>query len=214
MRCEKDVQKKIEDARDKINYAKDEMIHLWCECWNKNQDPSECNFLQDIPKDLFGKFFYYNYKYVRYKAEKNKRKNFRFKFFFVGSLLLAAGIPLIASVISYVGNLNWKSVLLYVGLLEIFVIVTSVVIKKIIDIKKYQEAWARYSMQRYLAEKEMFLYINKMEPYRWEERNQIFALRVIEVWGENENKFVNNIENKEKELADALEHLLQILPKK
>ena len=49
---------------------------------------------------------------------------------------------------------------------------------------------------------EMLRFVNNMHPYNHSKCEEIFAERIIEIWDNNEDKFVHNMENKEKGVMD------------
>lgn len=48
----------------------------------------------------------------------------------------------------------------------------------------------------------MLRFVNNMHPYNHSKCEEIFAERIIEIWDNNEDKFVHNMENKEKGVMD------------
>lgn len=85
----------------------------------------------------------------------------------------------------------------------------SAVVSKYVDIKKYQETWVRHSTHRQKLEREMLLYTQALEPYTAQciNRKETFMENVIEILSENQSKFANNMETKEKTLMDIANYI-------
>ena len=59
-----------------------------------------------------------------------------------------------------------------------------------------------------MMEMEMLRFISKIAPYDDNTGNkELFMKRVLEIWNRNQDKFVHNMENKEKELTDIYSFL-------
>ena len=182
--CQKKAEKQLEEQKDNI-------FEKWEELWKKDIG-------DDIENDLFLQLFLKNYDYVKYKIKINKRKNFLFKYLFLFLLIMP--------VFNYVRftkcgtSVNSLEFNIVVG--NSVVLVLSVLlcnwISKLLDIKKYQETWARHSQHKFKIDTEMLLYVCNMKPYNNSGKKvDIFKERVIKIWDGNHKKFVNNMENKE-----------------
>ena len=79
--------------------------------------------------------------------------------------------------------------LIVTGTGVVFLIVTllsAVLIVKWIDVKKYQETWARHSLHKYLLEQEMLRFILNIENYNRVDKKRIFVVAVQKIWEENQ----------------------------
>lgn len=95
----------------------------------------------------------------------------------------------------------------FIGVCIILAIWLSAVISKWIDIKKYQETWGRHSTHVQRMENEMLTFYYGFSPYDVPDRKDIFIKNMQKIWAGNQDKFRDNIENKEKELMDTAQHL-------
>lgn len=186
--CWKKEEKELEEQKEEI-YTR------WKIQWEK--DIKNLDGLK-----VFTQLFEKNYVYVKYKIKSNKRKNFLFKKLFLSLLAL---FPLGYIIFSLWNVLSGKtSVNTIVAVGNCFIVLLTIVlcnwVAKLLDIKKYQETWARHSQHKFKIDMEMLLYVCKMKPYNLKEKEvnvKTFTERVTEIWNGNHKKFVKNMETKE-----------------
>lgn len=181
---------------------REKILQIWENEWNE----------RDAPRGVFYDVFEEAYSETVKKVGKNKRWNFAGKvaFFallivsFIASAIVFCSIwPLFWSGVTQDGIEKTKMIVVPVAALFIAWLVS-----KWLDIKKYQETWARHEKNRYLMEQEMILYIYQLEPYHGENCSGVFMERVLGIWGRNQKKFSDNMENKEIPLTNPLKTLL------
>ena len=75
---------------------------------------------------------------------------------------------------------------------------------KSIEVRKYQETWARHQNAFFLMQSEMVKYCNHLSPYDkpGDDIDKLFMERIMAVLEINNSKFVANMENKEMQLSD------------
>ena len=84
-----------------------------------------------------------------------------------------------------------------------------------IDIKKYQETWARHYNHLYRLQREMMRYLYGLDEYKVAQENtqgmanQAFMKKFFEIEDENAKKFVENMENKEIKITEGLRGILK-----
>lgn len=193
-----DNQEKRKELRQKLETSKDKILPKWEVVWESDQD-------NNIIYDFFKELFINTYKYVKISEKSNKDNNKHLKILFLRVLIFGYAVYLLLLVTSrkHITLLN----LLDNGVILIIVIFVNSIISKWIDIKKYQETWARHSWNLYMMEKEMTLYTLKMDPYNDINKKEAFIKKIFTIWDENENKFVHNMSDKEKELMDVFNKL-------
>lgn len=185
-------------AKEKLEEEKEWLLQEWENEWKrlpmlKNKEYNE----------HFGNLFKGTYEYVQYKREINKFKNFLWKGFFLIVLFAGLFIGLISGLHFFIPEGNNLAVTGR-GVLYLAVVFSLVfLISKWIDIKKYQETWARHSQHHYLLEQELLKFIFDLEPYGGGNKKEKFIESVQRIWEGNQKKFTENMTNKEKELTDV-----------
>ena len=155
-------------------------------------------------QELFEKLFETNYKYIKNKVQYNKIKNFQRKYLFVGILLAGIVLYIVFAIYNLFNGESQGKILIENGVVFVLTGLLCVVVSKILDIKKYQETWVRHSRHQYLLEKEMIKYVCRLSPYGDINRNEEFIKNSLKIWEGNHQKFVENMENKEKNLMEGL----------
>lgn len=147
--------------------------------------------------------------------KKNRSKNFIFKFLYIAVMILTLG----GFVVSFIFNIRDGEVLSYElaenSILLITIILALNIISKWLDIKKYQETWARHYNHLYRLRKEMMRYLYCLDEYKVTKENtqkmvnHTFAKKFFEIEDENAKKFVENMENKETKITEGLRGILK-----
>jgi len=205
------------------------LLQQWIDEWDYNIG----NVVPTI-KDEFIK----SYRDAAIKAEKNRKMNFACKGLFWSWLILVMCVQILylgliiyqfslftskanALFATSVSNATEKIEMLKIPLeptiiaaIEAVLLITGVVgalaISKRADIRKYQETWARHARAVELMNIEMIKYINCISPYSDTENNEeLFASAMMELRKENIEKFVANLETKEKDLFSDAVNLLK-----
>lgn len=187
--------------------VKSDILDLWKRKWKKAARNNTCE--QMMIQMKFMELFFYVYRSVHSKSELNKLKNFKYKstYLFI-CIIEAIGLPLGILFILFLllgknQNIAIESivkVLLGSGILFTGVTVFSKIAAKWIAVAKYQETWARHSRQRQKMEREILLYLTDMNPYDDNDRNNVFIYRMLQIWDRNQEKFADNLENREEGL--------------
>lgn len=199
----------------------DEIYEKWKIKWKEERYYKE---------DYFYPLFIENYNYISGKIAHNRKMNFRTKKAFIATIMIfPLSIMFILGLKGIVGfydfidsqdkvekikeflnafsaDLNLENVVSSGALLIIFVILASI-IAKWVDIKKYQETWVRHEDHKYKLDREMFKYVQEINPYSGSKKQVIFVDNVLKIWNENQEKFIRNMEEREKPLTDILEYL-------
>lgn len=197
-----------EDKEKSRNLENDkhELLELWEREWENCSDIEN-----DYYNSYFVKLFKDNYEFVKSKTEINKIKNFFGKKVFLVIIIIGV-IGYLISILQLFDKVN--NGLVAVGestfcLIAVY-LVASVAVKWM-DVKKYQETWARHSKHKYQVEQEMMKFILQMNPYEKEGRKREFVKRIGDIWGANQKKFNDNMNNKEKKLNDFLHNIKDFL---
>lgn len=174
--------------------TKKELLDLWSRKWNMSQTEE---------KKYFCKLLHCTYGWIKCNAKVHRKKNFIAKFLFLAvSLLGFSGYGTF-----FIWNILKDSnsaviTLLENGILLLLIIGFSRILTKWIDVKKYQETWARHSTHQFLLEKEMLQYIFDLEPYDSDEKDKTFMTRFLAIEAMNQEKFAQNMETGESKIED------------
>lgn len=192
---------------------------------NHNEDQGNGN--HENKKMNIGFIIRVNYDFFMTKAKENSKKNFEMKNCLIWSTRFGILIMLVLSLVLLLhpyltlNNTNtWKlwifsvklpteiettqalgTMAFWMVLLAAWVYTT---VKKI-EIYKPQETWARHRRTLYRMQVEMIKYCECLEPYNVADRDivdRLFTLRMLSIFDNNINKFVDNMENKEASLSD------------
>lgn len=185
------------------------IFDAWYDMWEKTANSREMNFTR-----FFRSIYFETYR----KMELNKHKNFFYKFLYIGMLILA----LVIYIVLFVFNLSQSGETIYSlienGFILAFFVLTMVIIVKWLDIKKYQETWARHQQHICLLQKEMLYYIYGIGAYAKDsvDDNKVFMESILEIENKNIMKFVDNMENKEAKLGENFKDIIHnaIFPSK
>lgn len=180
----------LEKAEQKLENQKDKIYENWTCVWKRDLG-------NPTVTDDFTELFLANYEYVKLKAKHNKDKNFFYKYLFLGVLVVA----LICYGVFFIWNLLFGTskieAVLENGIILLLAVFLCNWVSKWLDIRKYQETWARHSQHKFKIDMEMLLYVCGMEPYNSGDTVDTFKRRITEIWNGNHKKFVKNMETKE-----------------
>lgn len=200
------LNKKRIKVKEELQIKKEKLFEEWKKLWEME--------IGNNKLDTFFSLFSSVYWYVWYSKEINKYKNFRMKrvFLFIPIVgVLMCFTCFVRNILcegnSQLSDLMENSLLIISLILLIFF---GIIISKWLDIKKYQETWARHSWHLHMMEVEMLRFIDHFEPYNNVDSRITFAERIIKIWDMNEEKFVHNMEDKEKGLMDIYSELQKL----
>lgn len=198
--------KDLQLAEEELENFKTEIFTKWKEMWGEQiiENTGVISLSMKEGQELFEKLFETNYKYIKNKVQYNKIKNFQRKYLFVGILLAGIVLYIVFAIYNLFNGESQGKILIENGVVFVLTGLLCVVVSKILDIKKYQETWVRHSRHQYLLEKEMIKYVCRLSPYGDINRNEEFIKNSLKIWEGNHQKFVENMENKEKNLMEGL----------
>lgn len=175
---------------------KKSLLKHWEEKWKSEEGEHELNVFFEFYKEV--------YQSVERKNESNKEDNYWYKTWFL--LILITGFAFYMWFLIYSFR-QGQSSLASLGFVLMAFIWLETIISKWLDIKKYQETWARHSWNLHMMKREMLCFISQIEPYGNVADKRIFVKRIVEIWDKNQEKFVHNMEEKEKGLMDVFENI-------
>lgn len=208
------------DKGNKITLAKcyDDVFQEWKRKWNGDDIFDEDRLFVDV--------FCASYNFTKTKIEKNAKLNFNkkdwFKLVLEGYALLQAFLLVVA----FLAHMNLKSfpftakqfsiantitieLILFVLVMTILLIIT-----KEINVRKYQETWARHEFALYQYRQAMMDYL---DAYVDNDNNDVaktkFKQKIYRIMRENEEKFTNNMESKEKGMMEDIESIIGSIKK-
>ena len=155
-----------------------------------------------------------NYKIFADGATRNQKNNFAEK---DGILDSVKGVVAFQAVIGVVGGIFYKLEYIDFSIFLTFFLAAAALLsivlyakEKHIGVHKYQETWVRYRNSLSKIQMEMVRYSQELAPYDvqdGDERDMTFKIRFMEIMNENNEKFVDNMENKEMSLSDLPDKL-------
>lgn len=188
-------------AKKDSNALKERLLIKWEKRWKEEEGAEELN--------SFFELFKTTYQYALYGKKYNKAKNIDYKKMFLGIMAIGLVFYLFFCLKSlWLADDAALSLVKGGGSLLILVWLCSIV-SKWVDIKKYQETWARHSWHLHAMNREMLKFICNIEPYDNGDRKVVFAKNILEIWDKNQEKFVHNMEEKEKGLMEAFSQISQ-----
>lgn len=189
-----------ENETKKNNY-----LRMWKKKWLIHQSSFDASF---IP------IFTNVYIETDVKCGSNKTKNIITKIIY----LLIAPLFLIALIILYVlYRMKIESarfIIIDVALVFVVFVIIIYLVSKWMDIKKYQETWARHYFHHHLLNHEIIQYVYELGDYSNKndfDSKYIFINRFLAIENLNMEKFVANLENKEIRIGDWPELLKRII---
>lgn len=188
---------------EKKRIYQNDILENWKKAWEEQNG-------DDYIKGLVSEIF----ETVVEKEEDNKCKNIGFKLCFLGIHGIALFVTLVTEIFFACKGYSWSKIF---GILAFYIVIAvwgSAVVSKWIDIKKYQETWARHSRHHHEMEREMLLFCYGLPPYeRLKTAKETFINNMLRIWSDNQERFNVNMEMKEKKLTeDFMEHITA-LPK-
>lgn len=147
-----------------------------------------------------------NYKFFQEAAKHNSSKNFSEKGKIVKRVKISALLMGLLSLYIFVckKDIDFTSFLPLLAIICILLAAYLYASVKSIEVRKYQETWARHQNAFFLMQSEMVKYCNHLSPYDkpGNDINELFMERIMAVLEINNSKFVANMENKEMQLSD------------
>lgn len=182
--------------------------HQWATAWKgKNEKESE-------DYQLFFDTFKTAYKEGKSGKKRNKDKNFLVKWYFVWLLfgLLIIQIRLFFWFLEQMtdAQLSGGDILAFEASFLILLLLASITFSKVLDIKKYQETWARHTRYHVFREQEMMQFIMKTGDYYGLDQNAIrrkFIHNIMKIERDNIEKFCTNMEEKEIRMTEDFDKL-------
>lgn len=133
-----------------------DLLERWQRKWNSLQGAGDSGFA-----DMFIKV----YKETAIKGIINKNKNFVFKFLFIGIMMFF----LLSFTLYGIWNVRNNEMILNGmvenGFLLLIFLLALLIIAKWLDVKKYQETWARHYYHKFLLDYEISLFLNRLDIY-------------------------------------------------
>lgn len=200
--------KAYQDALERDTF----LFTKWLEKWEEDTKGGE-----NMPS--FTQSFKESYETAFIGAARNRDYNFWRKAIFVRWLqvfCLLQGILFLYAISAYIYcNLlhKWTDafdpaiIAGFEACLVVFGLIAAVASTKWIDVKKYQETWARHQYTLSMMDMEMMKYLDNLAPYDRgtpEKRNREFAQQIFRIQELNIEKFAKNLEEHEKGLLDEL----------
>lgn len=175
---------------------KKSLFEYWKEQWE--------NGIMEEELKVFFELFQEVYRFVKQKNEENKKRNYRCKYIFF--IVFIAGFVIYIIFLLY-SLYKKQGSFVNLGFVLMAFIWLETIISKWLDIKKYQETWARHSWHLHMMKREMLYFVSQIKPYGAGDDRRIFVKRIIAIWDKNQEKFVYNMEEKEKGLMDVFENM-------
>ena len=189
-----------ENETKKTNY-----LRMWKKKWLIHQSSFDASF---IP------IFTNAYIEADEKCGSNRTKNIRMKIIY----LLIAPLFLLALIILYILYRrkieSARFIIIDVALVFIAFVIIMYIVSKWMDIKKYQETWARHYFHHHLLNHEIIQYVYELGDYSNKndfDSKYIFINKFLAIENLNMEKFVANLENKEIRIGDWPELLRRII---
>lgn len=216
---------------DEVNELNEKILREWKECWKIN-----CSYGNN--PEAFEKIVEVNYKFFQMKAKKNARNNFNYKenvikrirksvtiamailiIYYLFYLLMSSvsgsfeiSMPIVKQIkVIYPATNNFTEFMTIVIVIGILFLIKMFAEIKNIGVRKYQETWARHQKAFHEIQVEMIKYRHALLPYNNSDvqlNNTEFMLRILDILNDNNQKFVDNMENKEEKISDLLEKVL------
>lgn len=199
-----DIKDPLKESKKRITALNKSILNRWISLWDANATNKSY-------KESFQEVVEANYKFFQEAAKYNSSKNFSEKGKIVKrvkiSALLIGLLSLCIFVICMIVSKKDVDFTSFLPLLAIICILLAAYLYasvKSIEVRKYQETWARHQNSFFLMQSEMVKYCNHLSPYDkpGNDINGLFMERIMAVLEINNSKFVANMENKEMQLSD------------
>lgn len=222
---------KERSIEDEVNELNEKIFCEWKECWKIN-----CSYGNNT--EAFEKIVEINYEFFQMKAKKNARNNFNYKENVIKRIRKTATIAMVILFIYYLFYLlmssvsgsfeismpivkqikvvcpvtnNFTEFMTIVMVIVILFLIRMYAEIKNIGVRKYQETWARHQKAFHGLQMEMIKYRHALLPYNNSDvklNNTEFMLHILDILNDNNQKFVDNMENKEEKISDLVEKVL------
>ena len=198
------------------------LFQCWQERWSDHTQRDLGDSLENHPEEeLFFGTFKESYQTSIKKSEENRINNFKFKGWFLNlfkawiciqSLLFIGAVCVVLKIpLPFLINTALSDLVTLAMLLFILFATALLAINKWLNIKKFQEAWARHTYTMYQYQYLMLCYLDRLifsDGSSFETR-EAFKLCAIHIMEKNIEKFTKNMEEKEKNLVEDLFSLKQ-----
>lgn len=198
MRSE-DIKDTLAESKKRIVSLNKSILNRWIVLWGANTTNKSY-------RESFQEVVQANYNFFQEEAKHNSSKNFAEKGKIVRRVKTCALVIGLLSLGIFVfkKDINFTS---FLPLLVIICVLSAAYLYasvKRIEVRKYQETWARHQNSFFLMQSEMVKYCNHLSPYDkpGDDINKMFMERIMAVLEINNSKFVANMENKEMQLSD------------
>lgn len=187
------------------------VYEAWKTQWTEQCTDSDSSFYQ---------FFTNRFDSACKDADRNRNYNFFLKWIIVGIIALSL-IPQLLLLNSFslenITSKDFTNITKKVTVTEvlIFVILFTIVfaLKKALDVKRFQETWARNRYIQHMYTREMLSFLEDISPYAGlntpTEKCKLFKERILAIDSENSAKFVKNLEEHEIGMLDGIESIVQ-----
>lgn len=188
----------VSRRKRRITVLNNSILQNWKSLWISSANNSSIIDFQEVVEA--------NYKLFQAEAKYNQSKNFKEK----GKIVLQVKIgSLVIGLLSiyifaFKRDIDFTSFLPFLVAICVLLAAFLYASVKAIEVKKYQETWARHQNSFFLMQSEMVKYCNHLSPYDkpGDDTNKMFMERIMSVLEINNSKFVANMENKEMQLSD------------
>ena len=194
-----DIKDPLKESKKRIAALNKSILNRWIALWGANATNKSY-------KENFQEVVEANYKFFQEAAKHNSSKNFSEKGKIVKRVKISALLMGLLSLYIFVckKDIDFTSFLPLLAIICILLAAYLYASVKSIEVRKYQETWARHQNSFFLMQSEMVKYCNHLSPYDkpGNDINELFMERIMAVLEINNSKFVANMENKEMQLSD------------
>lgn len=200
----KDAEISSPKYKTRITHLNDRVLDIWKTLWGFNT-------INKNYKIEFQEVVEANYIFFQEEAKHNSSKNFAKKGKIVRRVKISALVIGLLSLCIFVmcmvvfkKDIDFTSFLPLLAIICILLAAYFYASVKSIEVRKYQETWARHQNAFFLMQSEMVKYCNHLSPYDkpGDDIDKLFMERIMAVLEINNSKFVANMENKEMQLSD------------
>lgn len=200
----KDAEISSPKYKTRITHLNDRVLDIWKTLWGFNT-------INKNYKIEFQEVVEANYIFFQEEAKHNSSKNFAEKEKIVRRVKISALVIGLLSLCIFVicmvvskKDIDFTSFLPLLAIICILLAAYLYASVKSIEVRKYQETWARHQNSFFLMQSEMVKYCNHLSPYDKQggDIDKLFMERIMAVLEINNSKFVANMENKEMQLSD------------
>ena len=201
---DEEIKDPLEESKNRIATLNKSILSRWIVLWGANATNKSY-------KESFQEVVEANYKFFQEAAKHNSSKNFAEKEKIVRRVKISALVIGLLSLCIFVicmvvskKDIDFTSFLPLLAIICILLAAYFYASVKSIEVRKYQETWARHQNAFFLMQSEMVKYCNHLSPYDkpGNDINELFMERIMAVLEINNSKFVANMENKEMQLSD------------